>query len=388
MRTVLLKTLSAVVVALCCGCGGGDGADGSDMREDSALQVPVGFPTPQIPADNPATPAKAELGRYLFYDTRLSGNGSQSCGSCHLQSKAFSDGRVVAIGSTEQEHPRNSSGLTNTVYNATLTWANPVLTELEQQLLVPIFGDDPVELGATGHEDEILARLESDMLYQDLFARAFPGEEQPICWDNVIRSLATFVRTLISGDSAFDRFVYQDDASALSPAARRGLELFYSERLECHHCHGGFNFTESTVHAGSSFDAARFHNTGLYNTDGAGAYPPNNTGLFAITGRPSDMGRFRPPTLRNVAVTAPYMHDGSIATLDEVIRFYAAGGRVIDSGPYAGDGRASPLKSGFMAGFTLTDSERADLIAFLESLTDEHFLEDPRFADPFSGGAL
>ena len=131
------------------------------------------------------------------------------------------------------------------------------------------------------------------------------------------------------------------------------------------------------------FDAALFHNTGLYNVDGAGAYPADNTGLVENTGEPEDMGRFRPPTLRNVAVTAPFMHDGSMETLDEVIRHYERGGRVIASGPHAGDGRESPLKSGLVAGFSLTDQERADLIAFLEALTDEDFLTDPALSDPF-----
>jgi cytochrome c peroxidase len=161
------------------------------------------------------------------------------------------------------------------------------------------------------------------------------------------------------------------------------MELFYSERLECHHCHGGFNFTEASVHAGSAFDAALFHNTGLYDLDGAGAYPAGNTGLYELTGEPADMGRFRAPTLRNVAVTAPYMHDGSVETLEEVIRIYEAGGRLIEDGPWAGDGRSSPLKSGLIPGFALTDDERADLVAFLESLTDARFLTDPRFADPY-----
>jgi cytochrome c peroxidase len=347
------------------------------------LPVPVGFPQPRIPEDNPMSAAKVELGRHLFYDVRLSGNGTQACGSCHFQELAFTDGLVVAEGSTGEIHPRNANGLTNVAYNATLTWANPVLTELETQLLVPIFGEHPVELGATNHQDEILDRLAADARYPGWFEQAFPDHEIKLDWDRIVDALSAFSRTLISGDSPYDRYVYQDDTSALSPEALRGLELFYSERLECHHCHGGFNFTESSVHADSGFDAARFHNTGLYNLDGQGSYPLNNTGLYDITSEPDDMGRFRPPSLRNVEVTAPYMHDGSIATLEEVIRTYEAGGRLIEDGPYAGDGRVSPLKSGLVPGFALTDEERADLIAFLKSLTDETFLTDPRFSDPF-----
>jgi cytochrome c peroxidase len=349
----------------------------------SGVIIPEGFPTPQFPADNPATPEKVTLGRYLFYDKRLSGNGTQSCGTCHHQELAFSDGLTVPQGSTGQALARNSQSLTNVAYNATLTWANPLLTQLEQQLLIPIFGEDPVELGATPQDTEILARLSADARYPAMFAAAFPDDPSPISWDNVVRALASFTRALISGQSPFDKFVYQGDANALDPSARRGLELFFSERLECHHCHGGFNFSESSVHAGSQFNAARFHNTGLYNIDGFGGFPAPNTGVHAVTGRASDMGKFRPPTLRNVAVTAPYMHDGSVATLEEVLRFYEAGGRVITDGPNSGDGRVSPLKSGLVPGFTLTDDERRDIIRFLESLTDEAFLTDPRFSDPF-----
>ena len=381
--TTMRQALCPLILLSLLGCGGD--TDG-DRAGPAGFDIPAGFPEPKIPADNPMTAEKVELGRHLFYDKRLSGNETQSCSSCHEQALAFSDGEVTAQGSTGQFHPRNSPSLTNIAYNATLTWANPVLTELEEQLLLPIFGEHPVELGATGKEDEILGRIAADSTYQRLFARAFPAETDQVNWDNIVRALSSFVRALISGDSPFDRFAYQGDGSALSPSARRGLELFYSERLECHHCHGGFNFTESTLHAGSVFDAALFHNTGLYNIDGNGSYPSDNTGLYEITGRSSDMGKFRAPTLRNIAVTGPYMHDGSAATLAEVIRSYEAGGRYITEGPYAGDGRANPLKSGFVAGFTLSDGEREDLIHFLESLTDATFLADPRFSNPFQAG--
>ncbi len=374
----LLSIVSGGLVA--CDSGLPSGGMGQDFV------VPAGFPQPRVPERNPFTVEKAELGRFLFYDIRLSGNGTQSCASCHEQARAFTDGRSLATGSTGQVHPRNSPSLTNAAYNATLTWANPVLTELEAQILVPIFGEEPVELGVVGFEHEVLERLRADPNYQVRFRAAYPNDADVFTWDHVIGAIATFVRTLISGNSPFDKFVYQRDHDALSPSARRGLELFFSERLECHHCHGGFNFSESSVHAGSAFEAALFHNTGLYNIDGAGGYPPGNTGVFEITGRAEDMGRFRPPSLRNVSVTAPYMHDGSIATLEEVIRFYEAGGRVILDGPYAGDGRVSPLKSGLVPGFTLSDEERRDLLAFIESLTDTDFLTDPRFADPFEPG--
>lgn len=378
LGAAVLSASLGVVLGAC-----GDDAPNDAPEEGLPFALPTGFPAPPVPDENPITAEKAELGRYLFYDARLSGNGEQSCGSCHFQELAFSDGRDLPLGSTGEQHPRNASGLTNAAYNATLTWANPLLTDLETQILIPLFGEHPIEMGATGREEEILDRLRADPLYGPLFDDAFPSADDPVTWDNVVQSLATFVRTMISGNAPFDRFVYQGDRDALSESARRGMGLFFSEELECHHCHGGFNFSESSIHASSVFDAVRFHNTGLYNVDGEGAYPSDNTGLFEVSGDPADMGRFRPPTLRNVEVSAPYMHDGSVATLEDVIRLYEAGGRLIEDGPNAGDGRESPLKSGFVPGFTLTDQERDDLVAFLHALTDEQFLSDPRYSDPF-----
>lgn len=362
-------------------------------QTDFEKKLPKGFPLPRIPETSSMSAERIELGRYLFYDPRLSGNQSQSCASCHEQARAFSDGKARAVGSTGQMHPRNSSSLVNVAYNATLTWANPALTELEKQILIPLFGDSPVEMGATGHKEEILARIAADPRYTAMFSAAFKpstgaaASASSISWPNIVSALASFVRSLVSGNSAFDRFVYHNELNALSDSARRGMELFFSERLECHHCHGGFNFTESSVHKNSAFAVQRFHNTGLYNLDGKGAYPKENTGVFAITGEPADMGRFRAPTLRNVALSAPYMHDGSMATLDEVIRSYEAGGRHIETGPLAGDGRKNPFKSSFVPGFKLNEQERRDLIAFLESLSDPAFIQNPNTSDPFGGKA-
>jgi len=368
-----------ILIAVLVGC-----ATPEPEPVEQGVPVPEYFPPPAVPEANPYSAAKAELGRFLFYDVRLSGNQQQSCGSCHLQELAFSDGIAVPTGSTGQRLVRNSQSLTNAAYNATYTWANPILTDLESQHLVPIFGESPVELGVNdGNLAEVLDRFASDPDYVARFAAAFPDEAEPVQVDRIVDALATFVRTLVSGRSPFDRFTYEGDNDALTESQRRGLSLFYSERLECHHCHGGFNFSEASTHAGSKFEAALFHNTGLYDVDGEGSYPADNPGLFEFTADPADMGRFRAPTLRNVAVTGPYMHDGSMATLDEVVRHYEAGGRLIEEGEHAGDGRANPYKSGLVAGFSLTDSERADLVAFLESLTDEAFLTDPRLSDPF-----
>ncbi len=360
-----------------------DVTDVADAGDGYAWRLPPGFPQPVVPADNPMTAVKVELGRHLFYDRRLSDNGTQACASCHEQARAFTDGRTTSVGSTGQMHPRNSMGLANVAYAATLTWANPLLLTLEQQALVPMFGREPVELGLAGREQQLFERLRAEPRYAALFPRAFPGESDAFTVANVARALASFQRTLISGRSPYDRQVYGGDSAALSPSAVRGAELFNSERLECFHCHNGFNLTDSVNYVGRGSFEARFHNTGLYNLGGTGAYPEPNTGVFSITGLAMDMGRFRTQSLRNVAVTAPYMHDGSVATLSDAIDHYAAAGRTIASGPNAGVGSQSPLRSGFLVGFAVTPEERADLIAFLESLTDREFLTNPVHADPW-----
>jgi cytochrome c peroxidase len=330
------------------------------------------------------TPAKVELGRYLFYDTRLSADGTYSCAKCHEQRLAFTDGKARAVGVTGEIHPRGSMGLANIAYSPVLTWANPTQRRLEAQALVPMFGEDPiVELGLSGKEREMLARLAAEPRYPPMFAAAFPGETSPITLANVTRAIASFERTLLSGRSPYDLYRTSADPRALSPAALRGEEIFYSERTECFHCHGGFNFTETADYVGKGFAEIEFHNTGLYNLGADGAYPPGNTGVHEVTDDPEDMGRYKAPSLRNIALTAPYMHDGSIATLSEVVRHYEAGGRTIAEGPHKGIGANNPRKSEFVKGFTLTDQERADLVTFLESLSDPAFTSDPRFADPW-----
>ncbi len=371
---------SRIVIVLALIAVAGCDAGGSDWRWD----LPPGFPEPRVPADNPMNAAKVELGRRLFYDKRLSENGTQACASCHRQELAFSDGRVHAVGSTGESHRRNSMSLANVAYAARLTWANPHLARLEDQALVPMFGDAPVELGMPDAA-ELVRRLMRDSDYPDLFHAAFPGESEPLRLDNVTRAIAAFERTLVSGDSAYDRYAH-GDRDALSAAALRGMDLFFSERLECFHCHGGFNFADAVDHAKLPEPERAFHNNALYNVDGKGAYPRIDRGLFEITEDPADMGRFKAPTLRNIAVTAPYMHDGSIATLEEAIEHYASGGRTIESGANAGSGSESPLKDEFLVGFVLREAERDDLLAFLHSLTDQAFLRDSRFAEP-QGGA-
>ncbi len=355
---------------------------GPPPAEPWEWSLPAGFPEPEVPADNPMSAAKVELGRHLFYDKRLSHNQTMACGSCHEQALAFSDGEATGKGSTGDHLPRNAMGLGNVAYLSIYTWANPKLADLEAQALVPLFADFPLELGAQRGTEQILARFAGDPDYQGMFAAAFPDDEDPFTVERVVQAISSFERTLISGDAPYDRFVYGLDDTAMSPAAQRGMTLFFGERAECYHCHAGPNFSTSFRSATSEAGPPDFQNNGLYNLDGEGAYPPGNGGLYEFTGDKRDQGKFRVPSLRNIAMTAPYMHDGSIATLAEVVEHYVAGGTVTEDGPLAGDGRTNPNKSPLVRPFTLSDEERADLVAFLESLTDEQFLRDARFGPP------
>ena len=346
-----------------------------DVTTEYNWNLPEWTPKPVIPEDNPISAEKVELGRHLFFDRRLSVTGDYACATCHKQSLAFTDGKPVAIGATGEKHPRNSMSLTNIAYNPVLTWGNPLMKRLETQALVPMFGEHPVEMGMAGKEREIIESMQNDAEYNQMFAAAFK-EENPINISNITKALASFERSLVSFNSSYDRYRYQGDNNAISAAAKRGEKLFHSERLECFHCHGGINFSDSIVHERLAFTEIAFHNTGLYNVDGKGSYPPDNTGVYEITHELEDMGHFKAPTLRNIALTAPYMHDGSIATLEEAIEHYEVGGRAIAQGK-------NPYKSGFIKGFQLTESEKQDLLAFLRSLTDEEFINNPEFSDPF-----
>jgi len=287
---------------------------------------------------------------------------------------------MTATGSTGEKHRRNSMSLTNVAYNATYTWAHSGITSLERHILLPLFGDGPVEMGAAGHEDEILARIAADERYQKLFAAAFPYQWNRVSFNNIAKSVASFVRTMISFDSPFDRYAYYNDDAALTESQVRGMNLFMSERVECSHCHNGFNFSQFVTHESTAVQDLSFHITGL-NFTGEAHIPGFDYGLFDATGNATDKDKFKAPTLRNIARTAPYMHDGSIATLDDVIDFYAAGGRELRDGPNHG-GRQHPGKSAFVRGFALTPGEKSDLLEFLDSLTDEQFLIDPTLAEP------
>ncbi|HUA59658.1 MAG TPA: di-heme enzyme [Verrucomicrobiae bacterium] len=345
--------------------------------------LPPGFPFPNVPPDNPMTREKVELGRYLFYDKRLSLNQTQACATCHQQQRAFTNGRARGLGSTGELHPRGPMSLVNVAYAPVLTWANPLVRTLEQQALVPMFGENPVELGMAGREDLLLQRLKSDVRYRELFARAFPSASDPFTVRAITQAIASFERTILSGDSPYDRYRNGDDPDAITQSAKRGEALFFSERLECFHCHGGFNLTGTVDYLDKGFAEVEFHNTGLYNLNGKFSYPQPNLGLYDFTHQEEDVGKFKAPTLRNIEVTAPYMHDGSVRTLSDVVEHYRSGGRTIRTGLNAGVGSQNPNKSEFVKPFALSAEEKADLLAFLKSLTDRTILTDPAFSDPF-----
>jgi cytochrome c peroxidase len=381
MNWILLLACLALIAS-----GAGTDPQAADRALAALLGLPAGMPLPVIPADNPPTEAKILLGRHLFYDARLSGNGTQSCASCHRQELAFTDGRAVAVGATSEHHTRGTMAIANALYLPALGWADPRVTSLEDQVLVPMLNEQPVEMGARGRETEILGRLSADPVYRRLFSAAFPGDGDPFTMRNVARAIASFERTIVSGRSPFDRFVFGGEEAALDDSARRGMKLFFSDRTGCAQCHGGVNFS-GQIRLPARADALTgrprveavdprpvFHNTGLYDLDGGGAYPDRETGLQRITGDCEDMGRFRTPSLRNVELTAPYMHDGSVATLEEVIDHYAAGGRA---------GRGNPRVSAELRPFTLTAQEKGDLIAFLRALTDRELIASPRFTNPW-----
>lgn len=383
-----MRRLYTLLVLVLVGAGGcaDDLRAGVKSTDEQARgfrwDLPLGLPEPPVPDDNPMTAAKVELGRHLFYESRLSVNGTTSCGSCHLPSLAFTDGRARGEGATGELHPRSSMSLVNVAYNTSYTWANPLILDLEHQALGPLFGTEPVELGIEDMEDDILDALSVDPIYEVLFAEAFPEADDPYTLDSLLKAVASFQRTLLVGDSDYDRY-YAGDAAAMSQAAKDGAALFFSERLECYHCHGGFNFTDAAATADTPFVEMSFHNNALYNVDGNGAYPTGNQGLIEVTGDPRDMGAFKAPTLRNVTLTAPYMHDGSVDDLDAVLDHYASAGRTIAAGDHAGVGADSPLKSRFLVGFELTETERAAMHAFLGAISNEDALYDERFADPW-----
>jgi cytochrome c peroxidase len=322
-----------------------------------------------VPADNPMSAAKVALGKRLFFDTHLSSTGRYSCSSCHRPELAFTDGRAHAHGATGESVRRGAMSLTNVAYNPAFTWANARVRSLESQMRQPLFNEHPVEMGLKADGAATCNALSLDSNYRARFESVFPGGSPAISMDHIIKAIAAFERTLISGRSPFDRYVFDDDRAAMPEAALRGMALFYSARIGCAQCHSGLNFSGPMVYEGHGAGLALFANTGLYDLDGHGAYPPSDRGLIEVTHRAADMGKFRVPTLRNVVLTAPYMHDGSLPSLESVLDHYVRGGHKSSWQ----DARIRPI--------ALSAPERSDLLAFLGSLTDREFVENPEFSD-------
>ena len=306
-----------------------------------SLHIPVGFPQPAIPKDNLLTRKRVELGRRLFYDPALSRDSTRSCGSCHFAQLAFSDSSAVSQGIEGRPGTRNAPALANVVYQNKLLREASV-PSLEMQVLVPIQEHNEFDFNIL----EIVERLKRMPEYVAAAGEAYGREPDAFV---ITRSIAAFERTLLSGNSPFDRWYYQGKDGAMTAAARRGFDLFRSERLNCSKCHEGFLFTSQQV-----------SNNGLYEV-----YP--DSGRMRLTGLETDRAMFKIPSLRNVAVTAPYMHDGSLPTLAAVVEHYNSGGR------------AHPNKSTLVRPLALTAGEKEDLLAFLNTLTDTDFLTNPAY---------
>lgn len=305
------------------------------------LRVPEGFPNPEIPPDNVLTSERIALGKRLFYDPVLSKDSTRSCASCHHPQFAFSDTTAVSLGVENRIGTRNSPSLANVAYQKNLLREGGVPT-LEMQILVPIQEHNEFDFNIL----LIAERLNRMPEYVALAEAAYDRAPDPFV---ITRAIAAFQRTLLSGNAPYDQWFFQGKNTAVSAAAKRGYNLFQSERLACGECHEGFLFTNQT-----------FENNGLYEV-----YP--DSGRMRLTGLEPDRALFKVPSLRNVALTAPFMHDGSVPTLDAVIDHYQSGGKT------------HPNKSELLRPFTLTMQERADLLAFLNSLTDQSFVSNPDF---------
>ncbi|HWB32105.1 MAG TPA: cytochrome c peroxidase [Acidobacteriaceae bacterium] len=311
------------------------------IGEPIAIAAPLGLPPVPIPKDNPPTAASIALGRRLFYDTRLSLDNTVACASCHSPATAFADPRPVSIGVGGAPGVRNAPTVLDAAYLPVQFWDGRAAS-LEQQSASPMV--NPVEMDQ--NHNALVFRLNADPNYRKLAQAAFGSPMLDMT--RVEKALASFERTLLSGDSPFDRYQYGGDKSALTPAQVRGLAVFLDpNRGNCAVCH--------TIGPRSAlFTDGKFHNLGVgVRDDGSFA----DTGRAQITGNPADTGAFRTPTLRNVALTAPYMHDGSERTLQQAVDFYA------------GKGNSNPYLDKEMLKIHLSGQDRADLVEFLKSLT-------------------
>jgi cytochrome c peroxidase len=321
---------------------------------------------------------KILLGKYLFFDRRLSVNNTKSCGTCHNPQFAFTDGYKRSLGAFADLHQRNTATLFNLKYLKYLTAADSTFHSPLQQMDRPLFNNHPIEMGAKGIEEKILSIITSDSLYQDLFTRTL----QKISWQNIKLSITAFVLNLQSFNSPYDKYL-KGDSNALNTNQINGKNLFFSSTLKCVNCHGGINFSTPNIFDNLG-DTTFYFNTGLYNIDGKGAYPTYDMGLFDLTKEEKDMGKFRVPTLRNLSFTAPFLHDGSANSLTEIIDNYATGGRNIAIGKYKGNGAKNPYKHSLINGFTISEKDKIDLIFFLNALSDSSVVNNPNYKNPFT----
>ena len=314
------------------------------------VRVPVGLSeslwAKRIPKDNPLSREKIALGRALYFDKRLSIDGTVSCATCHDPALAFTDANVVSLGGRETRGTRNAPTILNTAFNQIFFWDGRARS-LEEQVKHPLLS--PLEMGMTS-EKNLVARLASIPEYQKQFKQVFKADGLTI--DTIAKAIAAYERTLLSGNAPFDRFIAGQQA-AISDAQKRGWELFKG-KARCSECH---TYTAQN----QFFTDFNFHNTGV------GFSEP---GRFAVTLQPADSGAFKTPTLRDLELTAPYMHDGSIKTLIDVVQFYNRGG---NANKYL-DKRIHPLQ--------LSDVEVNDLVQFLRALTSDDILRQCQSTTP------
>lgn len=304
------------------------------LGADPAVEVPLGLLPIRFPADNPYSPAKRELGRLLYYDKRLSADGTVACASCHAPEHAFTDNQPVSSGIKGQKGGRSAPTVFNRAYSLAQFWDGRAKS-LEEQAAGPMA--NPIEMGNT--HDVVVKTLQGIAGYRPLFKQAFGSEEFGIT--EVTKAIATYERTVLSGNSPYDRYK-AGNKKAMSASQLRGMDVYFN-KAKCDQCHEGINLT-----------------TNAYHNLGVGADKPNpDEGRFAVTKNPADWGAFKTPTLREIARTAPYMHDGSLATLEEVVDFYDKGGTPNKNL----DERMKPLK--------LTAEEKKDLVEFLKALNGE-----------------
>ena len=338
-RWVTRRPAAAVILALGV-LGNGARLHAQSASSESELPaVPQGLPPLKHPDDNPPTAAKIELGKQLYFDPRLSRDRDISCASCHDPAKGWGNGDQFAKGFGGKLGGRNSPTIINSAYNRFQFWDGRA-GSLEEQALGPM--QNPIEMNMS--LPEIVDRLNEVEGYRQQFQEVFGSDE--ITEERIAQAIAAYERTILSGDAPYDRFKAGDKA-ALSEAAQRGMELFFG-KAQCSSCHSGPNFTDNA-----------FHNLGV----GMSADSPD-VGREEISKLGGDRGSFKTPTLREIARTAPYMHDGSMKTLEEVIEHYDRGGQ---QNPYL-DESVFPLK--------LTDQEKQDLIVFLkEGLSSDSYPE-------------